>query len=368
MKNILYTVVILVLTVGCQRVFEPEIEDVEPFLVVEGKITTEWGWQYIYLNNSMGYREHPYFRGVTGAVVYVEDEEGNTTYFDDKGNGAYSRYFSLDDEPEIGKTYTLKIITSDGNEYESTPQTIVPSPKITSMYCRYGHTMVLTEDSYGSPVEKVFDGIDIFHETQGILPSNNMYVYGYRAYEQHRTTVKLGEQDINSHNLYRHRCLSSKYANIIHTVDADEFGNFWVRNEELMFVSRLDMTTYYPIVPDTFIILNTFFEGLIFELKQYSVSADAFDYYSEAEAQLAAEGRMFDPASPQLTGNIICTSDSSQTVVGVFSACDVAVWYNYFHVNKRGLTNSRGLTEFPVIYLDTCSWVKPETWITPPFY
>ena len=93
MKKILYTVIILVLTVGCQKVFEPEIENVDPFLVVEGRITTEWGWQYIFLNKSVGYREYPYFDGVPGATVYIEDEEGNNTYFEDNGNGIYSYYF-----------------------------------------------------------------------------------------------------------------------------------------------------------------------------------------------------------------------------------------------------------------------------------
>ena len=368
MKKVLYIIVMLVLTVGCQRVFEPEITEVDPFLVIEGRISTETGKQYIFLHNSAGYREYPIFRGVPGALVRIEDAEGNITPFIDKGTGTYEYDFSEDDHPEVGDTYTLKITSSEGDEYASTPQTIVPSPTISSMFCNYELSSFLTEDAYGAPVEQVFDGIDIIHETIGLLPSNNMYIYDYMAYEQHRSTVKMDSNAINSYNIYRHRRLSYKYANIIHAVNADEFGQNRVRNEKLMFISRFDMVNYNPVVPDTFMVLNTFFEGLLFKLKQYSLSADAYNYYALVEDQLEAEGRMFDPASPQVTGNITCITDSSKTVVGVFSACDVAVRYNYFHVNSRGLTDSRKLDGFPELWLDTCSWRKPDTWIRPPFY
>ena len=72
MKNILYIIVLMLITLGCQKVFEPEIRDVEPFLVVEGRITTEWGWQYVFLNKSAGYTEYPYFEGVTDASPFVK--------------------------------------------------------------------------------------------------------------------------------------------------------------------------------------------------------------------------------------------------------------------------------------------------------
>lgn len=134
-----------------------------------------------------------------------------------------------------------------------------------------------------------------------------------------------------------------------------------------MFIARDDMTNYIPKVADTIIIMNTRFEGVIFRLKQYSISPDVYNYYSSVEDQLLAEGRMFDPASPQVVGNISCITDSTKHVIGVFSASDVALRENYFHVNSRGNTYSKRLDSLPELWMDTCSWGRPESWIIPPF-
>jgi len=55
-----------------------------------------------------------------------------------------------------------------------------------------------------------------------------------------------------------------------------------------------------------------------FSFKQYTVNDDTYNFYKEANAQLAASGKLFDPISSQLYGNMKCTSDPSKLVLGLF--------------------------------------------------
>lgn len=364
MHRLLYILLIVVLTVGCHEVFEPDIDEVDPFLVIEGRIATLPGDYYVFIYRSKSYADYPYFNGVSEAIISVRSENNEVYYLEQVRPGVYHVEFTEENAPEIGDRFSLHVLTSEGDEYVSTLQEIVPVPEINGLYCEYDHSTILTEDAYGSPREIEFAGINIRHETDGILPGDNYYTYDYIAYEQHHTSIMIG---INNYHIYRHRRLSGKYSNIIHAVNADEFGELKVRNEKLMFIAREDMTNYLPIVPDTIEVRSTTFEGLLFRLRQFSLSPDAYHFYAGAEDQLAAEGRMFDPASPQVVGNITCISDSSKLVMGAFAACDVTERYAYFHVDYRGRTTSREIDSFPELWLDTCSWGMPETWIRPPF-
>jgi hypothetical protein len=134
-----------------------------------------------------------------------------------------------------------------------------------------------------------------------------------------------------------------------------------------MFIITEDMTNYIPVYPDTLTLIGTYFEGLLFNLRQLSLSPDAYAYYRDAEKQLEAEGRLFDPAYVQPSGNIECISDPERKVIGVFSASDVNECFVYMYVNYNGRTYTNRIDSFPELWLDTCSYGMPDSWIKPPF-
>ena len=364
MQRILYIVFFIIIITGCSEVFQPDIDNVNSFLCIEGSITTKPGEHYVTLTNSKSYNEQPYFSGQSGADVNVIDENGNRIHYNDVGNGIYKAYITTSSAAKIGSTYYLEVETEDGAVFRSSPQLVVPCPEIKRLYCKYDRRIILTENTYGDILELEYPVIDLLIEADGILPSDNYYFYGYKAYEEHHTLLRY---DYNDYEIYRHRQLSGKYSNNIHTVNADEFGNFEVRNDELMYVIIDDMTNYVPIYPDSFELVRTRFEGLLFKLSQYSISPDAYTFYRDAEEQLEAEGRLFDPSYTQLTGNIECVSETKQEVKGVFYASDVSDYYTYMYVNSRNQTYSAKIDGFPELWLDTCSWGKPSDWIRPPF-
>jgi hypothetical protein len=364
MQRILFIIAGLVFIVGCSEVYEPDVDEVDPFLSIEGFISTKPGPQYVYIMRSKSYNDRPYFVGEAGAIVYVTDSLGKHFNYENMGNGVYRADLTEGNGIEIGYTYILQIITRDGTIFRSTPQKVVQSPEIANLYCEFGRQTILTENTYGDAFEQEFEGINLMIETNGILPSDNYYLYHYTGYEEHHSFIQY---ELTEYQIFRHRHLSGKYSNIIHTVNADEFGDFEVKNEKLLFIVTNDMTNYDPIVPDTFTVNGTRWEGLLFRLEQLSLSSDAYTFYRDAEQQLAAEGHLFDPTFTQITGNITCVSDPPKRVVGVFYAADISVRYAYFYINYRNHTYTQEIDSFPELWLDTCSWGRPEDWIVPPF-
>jgi hypothetical protein len=357
----------LTLLYGCSKVFQPDINTVEPYLTVEGFISTEPGYNYVYLSNSQSYNDEAYFRGLSGATVTVTDNQGKTYTYNQASKGIYRINLQEGNTAVVGRTYTLSVITAEGDTYESLPQQIVQSSPITNVFCQYHLETVLTEDTYGQPLEMTYDGINVLASTDGILPSDNFYLYAWHAYEEHHAV--LGEiAGISTYYIYRHRPLSGKYVNIIRTGDADAYDNFHLRNKNVVFIRRNDMTDYDPSFNDTiYTLLGNYFDGLIFQLEQNSLSADAYSFYHDIENQLDAEGRLFDPVSPQIAGNIHCVNDESKKVIGVFYASDVAKQVAYFYINSRNQIYSKELDALPQLWLDTCSWSFPDDWILPPY-
>jgi hypothetical protein len=363
MKKCFIIAIAAFMLISCQEVFVPDVEEVEPFLIVEGSITTKPGLHTVLISLSSRFQHNPLIKPVSTATVFVEDNLGQRTYFYNITNGVYrtdtAEYFAA----KIGQSYILTIETDDGNIYKSNPQTVVECADVSSLYCNYDTETILSENTYGEAYEILYDGIRIFTGTDGILPYNNFYFYNYIAYEQHKTTIQIG---INIYYLYGHRRLSGKYSNYMLIGNADEFGDYALRNKRVLFVAKDDMTNYTPPLPDSFEVLETRFEGLIFKLQQYSLSPDAYEFWHDAETQLEAKGRLFDPVSPQLHGNIHCVSDSLQEIVGIFSASDVSEKLAYFYINNRNQTITRDVENMPELILDTLKWARPDDWIDPP--
>jgi hypothetical protein len=364
MRIKIYILIALTGLYGCSEVYQPDIETVEPYLVVEGFINTVPGYNYVYLSESRSYNEVPYFDGLSGAVVTVTDDKGNTYSYEGDGKGIYKLLLNRGNVAVVGGTYILSVVTSDGDTFESTPQKLVASPPIRRQICEHSQETILTEDVYGSPMELTYSGMNIITETDGILPSDNFYLYNWRAYEEHQAGLQLG---LASYDIYRHRPLSAKYINLIRTGNADEFPEFHLRDQKIVFVRFGDMIDYTPIFPDSFTLNYNRFDGLLFHLEQSSVSAEAYGFYHEIESQLSAEGHLFDPISPQIKGNMHCVNDETKKVIGIFYAADVSIKDSYFFMDRTNRTYSADLESLPTLYLDTCAWSLPFDWILPPF-
>lgn len=364
LQRILLMISLFVVITGCSEIFQPEVEYTESFLAVEGSITTKPGEHIVLLSFSRSYNEKDYFTGLEGADVSVVDENGNRVHYDDVDNGIYRAYITAENAAKIGSTYYLEIVTGDGVVFRSTPQLVVSSPEVKRLYCEYDARFILSENSYGDVIEQEYPVITLKIDIDGILPSDNYYLYNHKAYLQcHNYFIdELGM----IYEKFHHLSLSSRYSGNIHTINADEYGNFSVRNDEYMYITLEDLRNYDPYNPDSAELDRKRFEGLLIKLNQYSLSPDAYTFYRDVEEQLDAEGRLFDPSFTQLTGNIQCVSEEEQKVIGVFYAADISDYYACLYINSRNQTYSTQIDSFPELLLDTSSSSMPDDWIRTP--
>ncbi len=114
-NRIILTIVLLYLT-SCEKVIYIDLNTTNPKLIVEGNITNLPGPYTVLLSYSVNYYDPNTFPPVTGAVIIVSDNAGNSEILTEVIPGKYETSSLQGIE---GRTYSLKIV-ADRNEYTAT--------------------------------------------------------------------------------------------------------------------------------------------------------------------------------------------------------------------------------------------------------
>lgn len=110
-----YSIVIILALVAsaCEEVIEIDLTEAEPRLVVEGNISSSPGPYQVLLSTSGGYFNDEAVKAVSGAQVFIEDEEGYREELFEKSPGIYRTDWMIGRE---GLDYTLDVVY-DGITY-----------------------------------------------------------------------------------------------------------------------------------------------------------------------------------------------------------------------------------------------------------
>jgi len=185
MKYLLIIILSVIVLTSCEEVFFPEVDTVEPVLYIEGMYTTHPSKHEVKVLYTRSFNEQPYYPYVADAMVEIEDSHGNIIPFYHKGSGIYRCDTHELHMAVVGESYVLRVTTSDGEVFESLPQTVMECPDISSLYCKYAKNTYLDEYVSGGIFEVHRDGIQIICETRGILSVQNYFFYRWTGYEQH---------------------------------------------------------------------------------------------------------------------------------------------------------------------------------------
>jgi hypothetical protein len=92
-------------------------------------------------------------------------------------------------------------------------------------------------------------------------------------------------------------------------------------------------------------------EGELLNTKVYALNQESAVYYRELNQQLSYEGKLFDPMTVQLQGNIKCINNPDKPALGLFevSSCVVKSWWLYFNYNEGQISYIpvRDLSDLP---------------------
>jgi hypothetical protein len=319
-KNICLIVLLGVSFIRCTEIYKPDISSDTQALIVEGLITDEAGPFTIKLSmakplqfdsvNSTTY-------AVRFATLTVTDNESKTYELKESTPGNYVMPETF--KSKIGNIYKLQIKTKDGNSYESNPEKLLPPQTYDSI-----HGILSTQDYINSKNEvQHVEGVDIMVDlfkslsTTDLVQSNRFKFNVIIQYLFITTEMDpdTGKESTNWH--WFHVGWNTFSLNSMENITEERSGtsNSLIKNHSVGFMpfkaSSYGLTMSYPNIIH------------YLRVSHYTMNNDSYLFYKKANNQLSASGKIFDPITSQLYGNIKCVNDPSKKVLGLFEVSSV---------------------------------------------
>ncbi len=321
-KKILNVLFVLSLFVGCQEVYEPEgLDSSEDILVVNGALINSDSLITVTVYTAEAFGEDSY-TAVGDASVWLLDDQNNKYEFNMKPKTGYYCLSMSDIELNDNSEYFIRVQTTDGYVYESTPQVFPGEIEINQFSAEIGEEEIENKNDNGDVITAVYEGLTLDIS----LYSTDDLVRYVRFVD---TAIYQSEYQEYSPVVY-YRCISKNALSSIpvigSTIDVD--GRQQITNRELGFLQYSRNTDYVSNnssarVFDTWILLS----------KAYSVSEDCYTYYEKIIDQVSAQDKIFDPSPTQIIGNMECVTDSSVVVLGFFEVSRLTQTYLAYHWN-----------------------------------
>lgn len=283
---------------SCRKPYvPPAISSPNSFLVVEGIINPGNDLTTIKLSKTVKLSDTVTTNPVVGASVMVESDNGTTwTLIDVSGNGNYSS--SQLGLPNTQK-YRLRINTADGKQYASDYIAVKPTPPI---------------DSVGFYLKN--NGVQLYVNAHDPTNSTRYYRWEYN------------ETWIFSTYFESHFVLDTVRKAIVQRPDAQRvdtcFGNNASSHIVLNSTANLEKDVVFQS-PLLLIPLNSekFERKYSILVKQYSLTKEAYTFYTSLEKSTEELGSIFDAQPSQLKGNIHNMKDPAEQVIGYITIANV---------------------------------------------
>jgi len=323
-RNILPMLLLLVGTIGCIEPYDPPTGKNNPdFLVVDAFIDGTASSAYVKLTRTLALSstEHP--APELNATVRLVVNDGTSFDLASSGPGIYEQFIPIDFE----KRYTLYIVTSSGKEYQSEAITIKRTPAI---------------DSINYFIDE-YDELNINVNTHDPEASSRFYRWTYEQTFKYRSPLTSnyikrpsGEITLREPSEFIDVCYKTDYLTRIIIGSSKLLTQDVIRDLTLLkFRKRsLEISEKYSIL-----------------VKQQTLSEEAYDYWLNIKKTTETLGGLFDPLPGEVFGNIHCTTDPAEPVIGYFSGSQVTE--KRIFISKFDLPNGFSYFEYPYCHIDS---------------
>jgi hypothetical protein len=270
----------------------PEVNTDENYLVVDGFFNvggTDTSRIELRRTQNINQTAQPIIE--TGASMTVEEEAGELHTFTESGPGVYL----LPPRPyNMAGKYRIRIKTQGGKEYLSEYVIVSRTPAI---------------DSITNKLDVVQNAMVFYVNTHDAANRTQFYRWKFEETWEYDATyfsalevvdnqVVLREENIN-------KCWGNKKSGSILLGSTVRLSDDIIKNLPL---NRVPVST------------NKLYIKYSLLVKQYGLSREAFEYWTDLAKTTQGTGSLFDPQPSQVTGNIMNTADPKDLVFGYFSA------------------------------------------------
>ncbi len=298
MNKLLLFLFVLVIA-GCKEKFiSPAPAVITGYLVVEGIVNNEGGTTNIKLSRSISLNDTGNIKE-SGALVKLEDNNNSFYQLFENSNGNYT----IDNlHLDTSLKYRLVIKTSNNEDYLSDFVKIKKNPPIDSISW-----------------ERAYDGVTIYANTHDPLNKTIYYQWEYdETWEFHSrysaSLVYVTSPPPNPQNIG----VANGYPDIYKCWQFDASGNILLGSTAKLAQDIIHLPLLN--IPPASIKLSVLYSVLV---KQYVWSKEGYEFLERMKKNTEAVGSVFDAQPSELNGNIHCTSNPGQPVIGFFNICTI---------------------------------------------
>lgn len=281
------------LVASCVSQFTPDIETQDRYLTVHGLITDANRRYEIKLTLSRPLDETAPESPARRAEVSVADDQGNIWQFTETKPGIYLSDSTLF-RGVPGRSYTM-LIKHEGKQYESAPCLLRPAAPVDTMI----HEIYDREINASGDKERV---VRVALSTLDPTPENHYFRWTFLETWEIRLTFNLLS--------YEQRvCWTSEES---HTI--------MVANTEALSENRISdfALTIFNNSSDRG---HNKYSMLV---SQYAINREEYEFWDKVKRVSANTGGLYDVIPASVPGNVKCTSDPDDLVLGYFSVSGVS--------------------------------------------
>jgi len=299
-------ILLMVLGTGCIEPFEPDIEESNKVMVIDGRIIDTVDIQTINVSISSPYN-NPQFKPVTGCVVRVEDDAGHGITFVERAEGIYQSNL----EPnflDVGKAYKLQVFTPDDEVYESEYDTLLACAPIDSLSYKL--------EIQGTSNPRInYYGIRFYIDVIGSSEESRNYLWTFEETWEYISYYPI-QYIWDGFNLldYTPRLHGRKVCYL-----TDRLKDFLVGSSSLMGSNEIRQLPLHFVSNQT----PRLQEQYSLLVTQHSLSDASFLYWDRVRAQSVESGGLFETQPSRTTGNISNINNPEEKVLGNFFVSQV---------------------------------------------
>ena len=290
----LFLLVIALVVNSCIEPFSPpEVNNGESFLVIDGFLNVGGDTSRIKLSNTQNTNDdaQPVYEG--NAVIMAESERGETFNFEEQPGG---NYFLPPVNLDADTKYRLYIRRINGSEYRSEYVVVTKTPPI---------------DSLTYKLDKNREAMVVYVNTHDATNNTRFYRWRFEETYEYKTAFYSGlDRD------YQTKTVISR---------KEDISRCWrtLESKDIKLGSTIKLSQ--DIIKDLpiniiYIGTNKLLHKYSIMVRQYALSREAFEYWTDLAKTTQGTGSLFDPQPSQVTGNIRNIKDAKELVFGYFSA------------------------------------------------
>jgi len=298
MKKIFLLIGFIALMFSCKEAYNPPLNSpATGYLVVDGFINSNGGASTITLTRTTKLQDSVYVLYEHNAHVQIESDNNEIYPMFEGVNGNYT---SVPLTLNAAAKYRVRINTTDGKEYLSEYAAVKHTPVIDSVSWLQDNegvtTYINTHDANNSTKyyrwtysetwqirSRYYSTLKFIYDASTVLPIEA----GYR-YESHQvdTTILNCWQSYTARNI------------ILGTTEKLSTDRIYLALTHIE-PSSIKLSVLYSV-----------------ELKQYALSQNAYNFYQQLKKNTEQLGSIFDAQPSELIGNIQCTTNPTEIVIG----------------------------------------------------